>query len=91
MSKHKKEVLFSVTAADCRFDFFVGPGNGGPKKQKTKSACRYTHIESGAVGICRGDRMQLKNKQEAFRRMANTPEFLKWHKKKVAMLSGIEE
>lgn len=86
-----KKLLFSVTAKDCRFDFFVGSGDGGQKRQKTKSACRCTHIESGAVGTCQDDRKQLKNKQEAFRRMANTPEFKAWHKRKVAELSGAEE
>jgi len=90
MSKDKK-LLFSVTAADCRFDYYVGPGNGGQKKQKTKSACRCTHIASGAVGQCHEDRMQLRNKQTAFKRMAETKEFKAWHKRKVAELSGAEE
>lgn len=84
----KKELLFSVTADDCRFEYFVGAGDGGQKKQKTKSACRCTHIASGAVGKATEDRMQLQNRKLAFQRMADTKEFKVWHKLETSRRMG---
>lgn len=84
----KKELLFSVTASDCDFDYYVGPGDGGQKKQKTKSGVRCTHRDSGAVGKCHKDRMQLQNRKSAFEKMANTEEFKKWHKLETARRMG---
>lgn len=83
-----KELLFSVTADDCRFDFYRGSGKGGQKRNKTSSACRCTHIASGAVGQSEDSRSQLENKQTAFVRMANTKTFKDWHKTEVARVTG---
>ena len=73
-----KELLFSVTAADCRFDYFKGSGPGGQHRNKTASAVRCTHIKSGAVGKCETDRSQHVNKKIAFKRMAESKEFQNW-------------
>lgn len=86
----KKELLFSVTAKDCRWDFFVGQGNGGQNKQKTNSACRCTHIASGAVGVSQEERSQELNKRKAFKKMAETKEFKLWIKVQTARLNGEE-
>lgn len=75
-----REVLFSVTAKDCRWDYYRGSGAGGQHRNKTDSAVRCTHIESGAVGRCEDTRHQHKNKTIAFGRMAATKEFKAWHK-----------
>jgi len=75
----EKEILFSVTAKDCRFDYFKAPGNGGQKKNKTESAVRCTHIASGAVGQASDTRSQPQNKKLAFVRMAQSEKFKKWH------------
>ena len=53
-----KKLLFSVTAADCRFDYYRGSGKGGQKRNKTSSAVRCTHIASGAVGASDDTRSQ---------------------------------
>ncbi len=84
-------LLFSVTAADCRFDFYRGSGKGGQKRNKTSSACRCTHIASGAVGSAEDHREQRRNKELAFQRMANTDTFKKWHKIEVARRLGHEQ
>ncbi len=75
-----KELLFSVTAADCDWSYYVGPGNGGQKKQKTKSGVICTHRASGASARAHEDRMQLSNKKNAFMKMIETPKFKNWHK-----------
>ena len=79
----KREKLFSVTAADCRFDVFRGSGNGGQKKQKTSSGVRCVHIASGAEGKATDHRDQRVNRETAFERMAATPEFQVWMKLKI--------
>jgi len=75
-----KELLFSVTAADCRWDYFCAGGKGGQHQNKTASACRCTHKESGAVGECREYKQQWQNKKQAFKRMAETPTMQAWLK-----------
>lgn len=83
-----KELLFSVTAADCRWDYYRGSGKGGQHRNKTDSACRCTHLASGAVGQAEDDRSQHKNKRLAFMRMIETQKFKAWHKLEVARVTG---
>ena len=75
-----KELLFSVTADDCEWMYFSAGGKGGQHQQKTASACRCRHKESGAEGISRDHREQRRNKIEAFKRMANSEKFQLWLK-----------
>jgi protein subunit release factor B len=81
-----KELLFSVTSKDFRIDYFAAPGPGGQNKNKTKSACRMVHEESGAVGQCVEHREQARNRQEAFRRCVESDTFKKWHRIKSAAM-----
>lgn len=83
-----RELLFSVGLKDCRVDYFRGTGKGGQKRNKTSSGVRITHLESGAVGQSDDTRSQHQNKQIAFRRMAESKEFLAWHKMEVARRTG---
>lgn len=86
----RKELLFSVTAQDCEFEVFRGTGKGGQKKNKTSSAVRCRHKESGAVGTCQDDRKQHINKRIAFTRMAETDKFKAWLKLKISTALGKE-
>lgn len=83
-----KELMFSVTAADCRFDYFRGTGKGGQKRNKTSSGVRCTHKASGAVGVSDDTRSQHENKRIAFVRMAESETFKNWHRTEVARRSG---
>lgn len=87
MSK-TKELLFSVTAKDCTFTAYRGSGAGGQKKNKTSSAMRCIHNDSGAVGECEEYREQSKNKREAFVRMSKQDKFKKWFDIEVKRQSG---
>lgn len=84
----ERELLFSVTASDCRFDYFRGSGKGGQKRNKTSSAVRCTHEASGAVGQSEATRSQLQNKRTAFRMMAESAKFKAWHKMEVSRRCG---
>ena len=70
----EKKLLFSVTAKDCRWDYYRGSGKGGQKRNKTSSAVRCTHTASGAVGKAEDTDSQVKNKKLAFTRMAKSNE-----------------
>ena len=87
----KKELLFSVTAKDCRWDYFRGHGKGGQKRNKTSSSVRCTHMASGAVGTSQDERSQSKNKSTAFGRMANTKQFKLWLQLETSKRMGIQE
>ena len=83
-----KEILFSVTAADCDWICQRGSGNGGQKKNKTSSAVRCLHRASGAAGYAEDNRSQHINRQTAFKRMAATEAFKTWHKIEVMRQLG---
>lgn len=86
-----KEILFSVTAKDCRWDTFRGTGKGGRKRNKTESGVRCTHLASGAVGQSDDSRSQHDNRRTAFKRMAATKEFKSWHRREVGKHLGEEQ
>jgi len=83
-----KKLLFSVTAKDCRWDYFRGSGSGGQKKNKTDNCARCTHTASGAVGKSEEGRSKDQNRKKAFERMAGTKEFKAWHRAEVARRTG---
>lgn len=84
----KKELLFSITANDCKFTPYKGSGAGGQKRNKTSSAIRCEHLASGAIGECEEHREQTLNKKEAFKRMYNTEKFQKWLELEIKIRSG---
>ncbi len=89
-----KQLLFSVTAADCDWSYTRGTGNGGQKKNKTSSAVHCKHTASGAYGYSESSRSQLDNRRDAFRKMSETDQFQQWVKlefmKRSGQLSEIE-
>lgn len=90
-----KEKLISVTASDCRWDYYKGGGKGGQKRNKTSNCVRCTHKPSGASAYSENGRSQWHNKKEAFKKMANTTQFQKWIRiesmRKIGILQEIEE
>jgi protein subunit release factor B len=85
----KKDLLFSVTAADCDWSYTKGTGAGGQKRNKTSSAVHCHHRASGARGYSEASRSQLDNKREAFRKMAESEEFRNWHRLEVNRRTGV--
>ena len=85
---NNRELLFSVTANDCEWDYVRGSGAGGQKRNKTSSAVRCRHLPSGAIGYAEDTRSQHKNKQLAFVRMSESIEFKRWHRLEVARRTG---
>lgn len=87
--KKERELLFSITAADCDWSYTKGTGAGGQKRNKTSSAVHCTHRASGAHGYSEASRSQHDNKREAFVKMCSTPEFKAWHKRETWKRLGI--
>src|SRR5262245_41948109 len=73
-----RELLFSVTLADCEVQTFRAGGNGGQNQNKRDTGVRIVHRASGARGEARDERSQLQNKRLAWRRMADSALFRAW-------------
>ena len=83
-----KELLFSVTAKDCEWNYTKGTGAGGQKRNKTSSAVHCLHHPSGARGYSEASRSQHDNKQDAFLKMTQTKEFKDWLHMEGLRMSG---
>lgn len=73
-----RELVLSVTLADCDVQTFRAGGNGRQNQNKRDTGVRVIHRASGARGEARDERSQLQNKKAAFRRMAQSPAFRAW-------------
>jgi protein subunit release factor B len=82
-----RQKLFSVTIKDCNVETFTVGGAGGGGKDTSNTGVRISHPPSGASGVGVDSRSQFKNKQDAFRRMAESKQFRAWVKLKAAELS----
>lgn len=85
-----RELVFSVTAADCTWKYTRGTGAGGQKKNKTNSAVHCGHEPSRAHGYAEDHREQSKNRQLAFKRMCETKEFKEWNQMEFRRRTGIQ-
>lgn len=70
-----RERILSVTAADCSWEYFPAGKNGGQNGNKNSTACRVTHVASGARGESREHKSQLQNRKAAFGRMVESQKF----------------
>ena len=59
-----------LTKKDFKIDWYSGSGAGGQKRNKSKSYCRITHIESGLTAQGSDHKSPLANQKDAFEKLA---------------------
>ena len=73
--KYYDERNFWLTCPDeelfrlCKCDFFKSTGKGGQKRNKTSSAVRLTHLETGVIASADDFRSQHDNRHLALKRL----------------------
>jgi peptide chain release factor 2 len=84
----EEDLDIEVRPEDIRIDTYRSSGAGGQHINKTSSAIRITHFETGIVVTCQNERSQFQNKDKAMQMLKAKLLMLKMEENE-AKLAGI--
>jgi peptide chain release factor 2 len=79
------EIEIEVRSEDIKVDTYRASGAGGQHINKTDSAIRITHLETGIVVTCQNQRSQIKNREQAMKMLKSKLYQLEIEKKEEQM------